>query len=176
MSFSIDGVVFDYHCTINRTSEMTASEISGLLLDKSYFNDVIGTFMRYEVTVAFPIIRNTGRAENSDYYTIYNILNDPVDAHTFVFPYNDSDVTVTARVESVHDVYVRLPREFEYWRGIQFEVIAIAPTKTYTLSEAITRGFAPLPDEGSAQIGDLYQYTADGWVLVTYTNADNVSY
>ena len=45
--FSVDGVQWDVPCRIVRTAEIAASEISGMLLDRTYFNDVLGTWMRY---------------------------------------------------------------------------------------------------------------------------------
>jgi hypothetical protein len=37
--FVLDGMSWDIPCDIERIAEMKASEISGMLLDKSYFND-----------------------------------------------------------------------------------------------------------------------------------------
>ena len=42
---TIDGVVYDVKVDVRRTAEMTASDISGLMMDKSYFNDVLGTYL-----------------------------------------------------------------------------------------------------------------------------------
>ena len=39
MSFSIDGLEWQYPCQITREAKLTASDISGMMLDKSYFND-----------------------------------------------------------------------------------------------------------------------------------------
>ena len=176
MSFQIDGIEWEYPCQIDREIELTDSDISGLMMDKRDFHDVIGAYMRYDVTIAFPIIVGSSGAEKSDYYSLYNALSDPLEAHEFVMPHNDGELTVTAHVSNVKDTYVRLPRDVEYWQGISFTITSIAPTKTYTLGEAISRGFAPMPDEGSAQVGELYEYTADGWELVEFVNADDVSY
>ena len=46
MIWSIDGLEWNVPCQIERTSEMTPSEISGMLLDKSYFNDVVAKIGR----------------------------------------------------------------------------------------------------------------------------------
>ena len=54
MSFTVDGVEWNIPCTIERTAEITASEISGLLLNRNYFNDVLGTYMRYTISIAIP--------------------------------------------------------------------------------------------------------------------------
>ena len=173
---TIDGTTWDVPCTIERTSEMTASEISGLLLDKTYFNDVIGTYMRYSVTLAFTPMRNRGLASESDYYEVYELLTDPVNAHAFTMPYNGNDLNITARVESVSDALVRLPGNVEYWQGITFEAISIAPTKTYTLDEAINTGMPALPDAASPSAGDTYTYTGETWEITDYEDADGTRY
>lgn len=177
MSFTIDGHEWDYPCSIDRTAEVTASEVSGLMLDKSYLNDVIGTYMRYEVTIAFPIVvGRTADNTRADYYTVWRALTDPVDSHEFQMPQDDGDITVTARVESVRDTYVRLPQGRERWQGISFSVVSVAPSWTYTLDEMIARGLTPLPDVGSASEGDMYTLIDGEWVYTEFTNADNVSY
>lgn len=51
---TIDGYQWPVPCDIEREAEMTPSEISGMMLDKTYFNDVLGTYMRYDVSLAVP--------------------------------------------------------------------------------------------------------------------------
>lgn len=171
--FTIDGITWQYPCQIERTAEMTASEISGLMLDKSYFNDVLGTWMKYSLTLAVPL--NKG----ADYYDIYEKLTEPVEGHSFVFPYNNSNVAITGRVTSVKDVWVRLPDSKNYWRGTQFEIIANYPTKTKQLQEVITRGITPPPNvltEAPLTIGDVYQYTSSGWDKLDVVDAENMEF
>ena len=168
--FTIDGITWDYPCSIERVAEMTPSEISGMLLDKSYFNDVIGTYMQYTIRMAVPL-------DNRDKYeTIYEALTEPVEGHTFVLPYNYSTITIVGRVESISDVYVRLPNGGAYWKGIQFTVVANSPSKEMGLTETITRGRSPMPDSATVEVGDVYERTANGWVKRNYADADNISY
>lgn len=155
--FTIDGMTWDYPCKITRKAEMTASEISGLLMDKSYFNDVIGTYMSYDVTIAIPVGRE------SEYLTIYEALTNPVDGHAFVLPYDGGMISITARVASVTDDYIRLPGGGITWKGTRFTVVANHPTKTMSLDEVITRGASPLPEASSVNVGAVYQYTSGGW-------------
>jgi hypothetical protein len=61
------------------------------------------------------------------------------------FPYNEGAVNITARVENVRDVFVQLPGQNEFWKGLQFSCVAVVPSKTYTLNQAIHHGFAPTP-------------------------------
>lgn len=169
--FSVDGVAWNIPCDIERTAEISASEISGLMLDKSYFNDVLGTYMKYTVTLAVPVNMLDQYAE------IYEVISKPVDGHIFVLPYNDSTVMLQARVESISDVYVRLPGGGVHWKGIRFSIIANYPTKTMSLGDVITAGRAPLPNISAPQIGDTYTYTADGWEPATsYEDVDDKAY
>ena len=139
---------------------MTASDISGMLLDKSYFNDVIGTYMRYDVKVAVPF------GMESEWNSMYETITQPIDGHQFVLPYANGVVTVTGRVQDIKDVYVRLQDNKLHWRGISFSIIANHPTKQYTLSEILTIGAAPLPDASDVNVGDVYEYTANGWETI----------
>ena len=137
--FSIDGKVWDVPCQIEREAQMRPSEISGMLLDRTYFNDVLGTYMSYQVSIAVPF----NRAHL--YYEIYNSLTDPVDAHTFVLPHSDGNITVTGRVESVSDSWVRMPGDANHWRNIHFTVTANHPSRCYRLNEVISRGQSDVP-------------------------------
>lgn len=170
MSFSIDGVTWDIPCTIQRASEVTPSNISGMLLNKQYFNDVLGTWMKYNVTIAVP------RGHEDDYSEIYEILSAPKDAHQFVLPYNQATITVTARVQTVSDQYVRLPGGDQTWRKTSFDIIANHPSKTMTLGEVTSVGLTPIPDVPAPIVGDLFEYTVGGWVQRFYENADEIQY
>lgn len=171
--FTIDGITWQYPCQIERTAEMTASEISGLMLDKTYFNDVIGTWMKYNLTLAVPF------GKESDYYAIYDALTEPVEGHTFSFPYNNGTIALTGRVTSVSDVWVRMPNQKNYWRGTRFEIISNHPSKTKGLEETILRGITPPPNvltEAPLAIGDVYQYTNQGWELLDIVDAENMEF
>ena len=154
--WSIDGNNWDVPCTIERVAEVTPSEVSGMLLNKQYFNDVIGTFMKYTIAIAVPV------GMESDYKYIYEVLTEPVEAHTFVFPYNDATIQITGRVETVSDKYYPGANNSNGWRGTKFTVIANHPSKELSLSQAIQRGMMPLPLVQHANAGDVYVYDS-GW-------------
>lgn len=166
--FSIDGSQWPYPCSIQRESEVTPSEISGMLLDKTYFNDVIGTYMKYTVAVVVP------PSDMAAYNTLYEALTDPVDGHVFILPYNNSTVTVTGRVESVGDTYVRLPDNGKYWRGLRFTVVANHPSKVMTAQQVQQRGRAAAPSVQQAAAGDTYVSSGSGWSQIS--SADNIAY
>ena len=171
MIWSVDGIEWNIPCKIERTAEITASEISGALLDKTYFNDVLGTYMKYDISIAVPF-------GMEDVYTeIYETLAEPIDAHTFILPYNQSTVTIIGRVESISDQYVYINGAKNYWKGFSFTVISNHPTKEVTLSEVLERGMSPEPSFVDLPDGALYMWDNEtGWNMVEYTNADEVQY
>ena len=170
--FIIDGLTWDIKCDIKRVAEIKASEISGLMLDKSYFNDVLGTYMSYEITLPAPMYLQ------DRYATIYELLSNPADGHVFVIPYNEGYITITARVEKIEDVYAEIPGgRWTYWKETKFTVVANYPSKALTLGETVVAGRAPLPPVSDPQIGDAYTYTAAGWVpSPVYDDADDNYY
>ena len=152
--FTVDDVEWSIPCDITRVAKMTASDISGVMLNKQYFNDVLGTYMQYEVSIC-PNPHQMG-----DYHSLFEILSQPVDGHQFVLPYNNSTIEITGRVSDISDIYVRMPGGAVYWKGASFTVVSNAPTKTESLSTTIARGMTPLPDVYDAEIGDTYTMTA----------------
>lgn len=126
--FSIDGVDFDMPASIHRKANVKSSDISGDLLNGDYFNDVIGTYMEYEITVAVPVQRE------EDYSALYEILSDPVPYHNVRMPYNQTTIEFRARVETISDqLYRQDDRRTVFdrniWRGTSFTVVASEPLK-----------------------------------------------
>lgn len=154
---TIDGNQWPVPCDIERVAEVTPSEISGMMLDKTYFNDVLGTFMRYDVTLAVP-------PEMADEYeSLYDTLTAPVDGHSFIMPHGTGTLEVTARVEAVNDVLVYTVSHRQYWKGIKFTVISNHPSRTMSLGEVLEVGRNPLPEAIQFPIGTLYEVTTEGW-------------
>lgn len=168
--FSVDGVMWPWPCAIERISEMKPSEISGMMLDRSYFNDVLGTYLRYTIKLTVP------PSARDTYSQVYEILTDPVDAHAFLVPYNQGTLSLVGRVDSISDVYVRLPGGGHYWKGIQFSVTANHPSKQYTLNQLLARGRSPLPELAEVPVGAVYVYTSTGWQPADYGDADATYY
>lgn len=167
---TIDGNAWEVPCDIDRAAEVRASDISGLMLDRSYFNDVLGTYMSYDVSLAVP----THMA--SDYNVLYEALTEPVEGHVFVLPHGTDTITVTGRVTSVRDTLVYTVSGRQYWRGIRFNVIANHPSKREEWGSVVSNGRLPYPEVYGIGVGDLYQFTASGWVHVTYEDYETVRF
>lgn len=169
--FTVDGVTWAAPCTcdVERKAEIRSSEISGELMDSSYFNDVEGTYYSYQVSMAVPLSMQT------EYDQLYEILTEPVDGHSFILPYNQTTITITGRVEEVQDKCYRASTG-QYWQSVKFEVLPNNASKMMSLSEVIARGMSPLPEVQSVAEGTIMQLTNGEWVELTLTDADEVEY
>ena len=169
--FTIDGMQWPVPCDIAREAQVTASEISGMLLDRTIFTDVLGTYMRYTVRFECPI-----GSENT-YDALYEILSDPIANHTFVLPYGDGVLTFMGTVENVKDRWVRMPGGANHWAGATFDVVGSNPVKYQTLGDAIIRTTVQWPDiDTQPSTGDMWMWNGTTWVRVTYNNADITRY
>lgn len=176
MIWSIDGFEWDFPCTVERTAEIQASDISGLLLDKTYFNDVLATYMKYDIRIEVPFNRI------DEYNELYDkFLIAPVSAHEFVLPYVGGSITVVGRIDNISDVYVRTKGGGIHWNGIQFTVIGSHPTKDviYTAgskneqykdvihnNKIVTFGIPDFPTQSEVSVSDVYIYTSEGWSVL----------
>lgn len=127
--FTVDGMEWNFPCTIERVSEVKASSISGQLLNGDYFNDVMGQYLRYTVTLVVP------RKQESEYAALYEILTSPVAQHEFVFPYNQGTVNVKGRMERISDRYIKEGND-NLWRQTKFEVLSNKPKRKANLTQA----------------------------------------
>lgn len=169
--FMIDGSAWEYPIDVTRNPDIRASEVSGEMLDGSYYNDVRGTYMNYTVKVVGPL------NQRDALYSLYEQISAPVPDHTFTLPYNNDTVIVVGRVEGISDVYVRLSGGAQYWRGLQFNIIANVPTKDVTLSGIVARGRQLMPSAADNSEGDTWVWHDGAWVRgVSYENADIIRF
>ena len=168
---TIDGIQYDVKCEVKRTANVTSSDISGMTLDKNYFNDVVGTYMSYQVTLKYPLY------DQNKYAELYEVLTAPVDGHVFVMPYNQGVLTVTARIATVPDVRQELDSGRKYWEALQFQIVANHPTRTMSLGQVISRGRAPVPDISQPNEGDTFSWVEGHWSKTAeYPDADKIAY
>jgi len=170
MILTIDGVEFDVKCEVRREATVHATEISGELMDGTYFNDVDGTYYDYELYFSYPLY------DRDKYAAIYEALTEPVDGHAFVLPYNNSTIEIAARVETVSDEQIETDSGFKFWRATRFGLYANAFSKQVSLAEVITRGRAPIPDAASPSIGDTYVWDGTEWTVTEFPDADDIAY
>lgn len=121
--FTIDGIEYQMPCSIQRQAEVKASNLSGDLLDGTYYNDVIGTYMTYTIGIAVPI----GMEDN--YSELYEILTNPVGEHEVTLPYNQTTKTFKCKIDTVSDKLYKQEGSTTIWRGISFTCTGTEPIK-----------------------------------------------
>ncbi len=119
----IDGNEYDMIVSAKRKAKLEQSDNVGLLMDRHYHNDIIGTYFEYDISLAVP----TGK--EYEYVALYNVLTDPVAEHDFILPYNNHYIAIKGRVEEVSDEYYHKEGTKQIWKGISFTVIATKPSK-----------------------------------------------
>ena len=122
----VDGFSYGVACSIKRQAEIKSSDVSGMLLDKTYHNDVIATYMQYTIDIAVP------RGKEMQYASLYEVLTNPVASHNFVLPYNQGTIQFNGRVEVVSDEYYREINDVTVWHKTSFVVTANEPSKVPT--------------------------------------------
>lgn len=168
---TIDGTRYDARCDIERKAEIKASELSGLMLNLDYFNDVQGTYMSYGVALTYPL------RDKNKYAALFEILTEPVDGHQFAIPYNNSNITITARVSDVSDRLIEPRGGAPYWRELRFTITANHPSRAVSLGQAIQRGRAPTPDVIQPPAGTTYTWVNGRWeTSASYADADLIAY
>lgn len=120
---AIDGAQYDFPCNISRTARIASSDVSGMLMNNVEYNDVLATYYDYSIKIAVPI------TEMNKYFAFFEQVTAPVNSHVFTFPYNDETIDVTAKVNSISDVYYREVNGVNVWRDIQLSIHALEPSK-----------------------------------------------
>lgn len=126
-TIQVDGITYHMICDIKRTAVIKSSDLSGLLLDKTYFNDVIGTYLEYTVNMVVPY------GYENEYTSLYEVLTNPSASHTVVVPYNQTTTTIIGRITVVSDELMgeetRGNATYKIWRKTSFKIIANSPIK-----------------------------------------------
>lgn len=125
--FTVDGTLWNLPCDIERVSEMRETDISGWMMDGSYFTDMQGQYMTYSVSLVVP------KSVVSQYATLYETLTDPnAPIHNFWFPYNQTQGNVLGKIDRITDNYVRDGDSGILWRHTKFTVIATTARRLAT--------------------------------------------
>lgn len=120
---TVDGITYDIFTSIKRQVEIKESDLSGMLLDRSYHRDIVGSYLQYTISLAIP------RGSEAQYSQLFEILSNPVTSHTFILPYNQGDKQIEGMVKTVSDEYYREINGTVIWRKVTFTVIDKEPYK-----------------------------------------------
>lgn len=114
-------IVYD---TLVRAFELLEGVNAGEMLSGRHERDLLGTGYTYELQVE-PDPRYP-----QDYDAFFDAISAPVDSHTIVMPYGQSDLTYQAMVESGQDAYRGRVAGRARWRGLTVQYRYIAPQRT----------------------------------------------
>jgi hypothetical protein len=119
----IDGTIYNFPCDISRKVRITSSDVSGMLMDRTEYNDALATYIDYTLKVAIPIDKM------NEYTTFFEQLASPVDSHTFYLPYNQTYLNFKGKIDSLSDVYFREVNGVQVWRSVAINIKALEPSK-----------------------------------------------
>lgn len=119
----VDGTTYNFPCDISRKARIVSSDVSGMLMDNTEYNDALATYYDYTIKIAVPI------TDMTDYAAFFEQVTAPVPSHTFTFPYNQGTKNIVAKVESISDRYFREVNGVQVWRSVQLNIHALKPSK-----------------------------------------------
>lgn len=119
----VDGTTYNFPCDISRKARIVSSDVSGMLMNNTEYNDALATYYDYTIKIAVPI------TDMTDYAAFFEQVTAPVNSHTFTFPYNQGTKNIVAKVESISDRYFREVNGVQVWRSVQLNIHALKPSK-----------------------------------------------
>ena len=119
----VDGTKYNFPCDISRKARIVSSDVSGMLMNNTEYNDALATYYDYTIKIAIPI------TDMNIYATFFEQVTAPVPSHTFTFPYNQGTKDIVAKVESISDRYFREVNGVQVWRSVQLNIHALKPSK-----------------------------------------------
>jgi hypothetical protein len=122
-TIAVDSVWYNFPCDISRKARIVSSDVSGMLMNNTEYNDALATYYDYTIKIAVPI------DDMNIYATFFEAVTAPVNSHTFTFPYNQGTKDIVAKVESISDRYFREVNGVQVWRSVQLNIHALKPSK-----------------------------------------------
>ncbi|MBR6336459.1 MAG: hypothetical protein IKR76_01895 [Ruminococcus sp.] len=119
----VDGTTYNFPCDISRKARIVSSDVSGMLMDNTEYNDALATYYDYTIKIAIPI------TDMNIYAAFFEQVTAPAPSHTFTFPYNQGNIDIVAKVESISDRYFREVNGVQVWRSVQLNIHALKPSK-----------------------------------------------
>ena len=122
-TIAVDSVWYNFPCDISRKARIVSSDVSGMLMNNTEYNDALATYYDYTIKLAIPI------DDMNTYTAFFEAVTAPVPSHTFTFPYNQGTKDIVAKVESISDRYFREVNGVQVWRSVQLNIHALRPSK-----------------------------------------------
>ncbi len=124
--FSIDGKSFPsvHVVKLQRKFNIADGPLAGRNLDGIMIRDVMGTYFTYTLELW------CNQMSQKEYEELYEVLNEPVDSHKLILPYNQKTMAFDAYITSGEDELKYMSEtKGNYWRGITCNFIAMKPYK-----------------------------------------------
>lgn len=113
-------IVYD---TLIRSFELFEGVNAGEMLSGRHERDLLGTGYTYQMQVE-PDPRYP-----TDYDAFFEAISAPVDSHTIIMPYGQTNITYEAMVESGQDTYRGIVGGRTKWRGLTVQYRYIEPQR-----------------------------------------------
>ena len=113
-------IVYD---TLIRSFELLEGVNAGEMLSGRHERDLLGTGYTYQMQVE-PDPRYP-----TDYDAFFEAISAPVDSHTIIMPYGQTNITYEAMVESGQDTYQGTVAGQTKWRGLTVQYRYIEPQR-----------------------------------------------
>ena len=113
-------IVYD---TLVRSFELLEGVNAGEMLSGRHERDLLGTGYTYQMQVE-PDPRYP-----TDYDSFFEAISAPVDSHTIIMPYGQTNITYEAMVESGQDTYRGIVGGRTKWRGLTVQYRYIEPQR-----------------------------------------------
>ena len=113
-------IVYD---TLVRSFELLEGVNAGEMLSGRHERDLLGTGYTYQMQVE-PDPRYP-----TDYDAFFEAISAPVDSHTIIMPYGQTNITYEAMVESGQDAYRVIVGGRTKWRGLTVQYRYIEPQR-----------------------------------------------
>ena len=109
--------------TLIRSFELLEGVNAGEMLSGRHERDLLGTGYTYQMQVE-PDPRYP-----TDYDAFFEAISAPVDSHTIIMPYGQTNITYEAMVESGQDTYRGIVGGRTKWRGLTVQYRYIEPQR-----------------------------------------------
>lgn len=113
-------IVYD---TLVRSFELLEGVNAGEMLSGRHERDLLGTGYTYQMQVEPDPLYPT------DYDAFFEAISAPVDSHTIIMPYGQTNITYEAMVESGQDTYRGIVGGRTKWRGLTVQYRYIEPQR-----------------------------------------------
>lgn len=110
--------------SLSRTSGILYGSNSAITLTGRNIRDVIANILSYKLTI------NQNPAYKNEYDSFYNELTQPVPCHSFVFPYNNQDISFLGSISSGTDTYLGYTKNdisSPSWSGLELTIDLYKP-------------------------------------------------